>query len=1235
MPQTVQVEGHGAVEFPDDATPQEIEQALNESFPKEAPKTSAAGAFGISLAKGILPAFAARTGGRLGTALGMEAGPGALATGVAGAIGASTLADVAQNKLIEAVAPGLAKYEAEAQQEHPIASAAGGLLSGASAFKLQPLRGATALPALLKGTATEAEKEAAMGLGATAGLGAATGVVAPLVQGQAPTPRSVLEGAAQALIYGEPRTGKKGISDAQRIRSDTGLVDKTGVRTGAGEADRGSDVEQAPPAKPQPVEPGKEAAAKAQIALDPEKTGPLKQAAFKDPTTGQVYYGQYHLEAVRKAPNGEELAKQYADKESRNTPDFGYGTDTEPFVPRDQAGPIAKHWKQDLAGFDEAKPHTDTVAAKPGGATPMAKSGDLPIQAGAARAEGEILTGTALKNATGELERLGVDLPEAYPKVVHNMAQRWAKAGEVDAKNPDAGKKLAEDLMANPERGLSDDDSALLLRYKQKLINRMNDAAERTHTGDAASRKIAEAEHTALKEEFTQFLDTAKFRGSEWGREGRWRRAMVKEDYTFDSVDNLERYRQSLGKKVFTPEQKTQADKVSKPVKAAADAADKADQAMQAHIKAKGTGGMSAAEKRALDTASKVVREWDIKLANAETKKRVADVEAKQALEKVQADAKAMAEKAGSKETIESAIRKAREANKARVAKAERNQKQAQSEIDRAQKAKAAIAEFHKKAAIKSAERARKLQADPILRVWTKAKEYLDKGVDDFNTIRSKVATDLGMSTDQVTRLMAQDKRAKYLADDLWLKQQNERRLKEQARRWVTNLDVPGYMRAIGSIPRAMFSLKVGFHGTVALGTHAPTVAFQPRFWKTYVQDFGRMYRLVGKPTPEGQRNAAAYYESQIQDLMRRKNYATAKRAGLINDPFQFEEYHVGDLAGKVATISPKVAEYFNKVTGMGNRGYSVLKILRQDMFDQQWNKLPKSAQIPETAAAIAKAVNHSTGVVKGFAPKAVGVALFAPRLEASRFMWLVADPAIALKTFANWKNASTGERHFAINQVKEKAWVMGTMMSMLAINQGVLSATGSKQKINGIPESLGGAGFDPMESDFLKFKVSGMAGSYGNAMLAMARLPVRMATAIMFEGKTSKLILEDERVYKVALDYVRTQLSPFAGTATDLAFGRDYSGRPIPRKLFGLVEGAEDVPKRLKKHGVEEPFTWPEYGIPQLAPIPIAEAIKEVWEKGLGMSPDQVKQTMKAFATLSFMAGTGGRLNPDWREEE
>jgi hypothetical protein len=484
--------------------------------------------------------------------------------------------------------------------------------------------------------------------------------------------------------------------------------------------------------------------------------------------------------------------------------------------------------------------------------------------------------------------------------------------------------------------------------------------------------------------------------------------------------------------------------------------------------------------------------------------------------------------------------------------------------------------------------------------------------MDNFNDIRNKLATDLGMPVAKVTAALAKDKRVKSLADEVWRKQQTARDLKAQAKRWLLQTATPGYLRAIKSVPNILFGMKVFGHGTVALGTHAPMVAFQPKFWGSYIRDFGKMYRMVGSRT---------YYEMQVQDLVRRPNYTTARRAGLVNDPFTYEDYN-----------SPDTTKYFNNLSGMGNRGYSVLKILRQDMFDQYWNKLPRTAQIPEMAEAIANDVNHATGVVKGKAPSGSNIALFAPRLLGSRAMWLVGDPVKAVGTFANWKNATEGERWAAMNQIKEKAWVAGTFFSLLALNQGLLSASGSKQKINGIPQALGGSGFDPMESDFLKFKAAGLDFAYGSAMLNMAKLPPRIATAIAYEGKTSKLILEDERVYKIAGDFLRSQMSPFAGTATDLALGRDYAERPLPRAGFGLLPGRKDIPKRLKLHGITKPYTWGEYTSEQFTPIPISEGIKEVWGQGLGMSQKQTDHYLKSLIIISIMAGTGGRVTEDWK---
>ena len=126
--------------------------------------------------------------------------------------------------------------------------------------------------------------------------------------------------------------------------------------------------------------------------------------------------------------------------------------------------------------------------------------------------------------------------------------------------------------------------------------------------------------------------------------------------------------------------------------------------------------------------------------------------------------------------------------------------------------------------------------------VWNAARKfYLDAGVTNFDDIRKGLATDLGLSIDDVTKALGQPKGVKRLTDEMWKKQQDARRLDQQAKRWLINQSIPKFQRALQSVPRVLFGLKVGFHGTVALGTHAPMVAFQPTFWKSYVANYGKM----------------------------------------------------------------------------------------------------------------------------------------------------------------------------------------------------------------------------------------------------------------------------------------------------------------------------------------------------------------------------------------------------------
>ena len=671
---------------------------------------------------------------------------------------------------------------------------------------------------------------------------------------------------------------------------------------------------------------------------------------------------------------------------------------------------------------------------------------------------------------------------------------------------------------------------------------------------------------------------------------------------------------------------------------------------------------MAAAEKRALAAASRTVRENAIRVADLEKKWGVdrAEFEKKAQAWKVQIDAAKSAEAKTTEAIRENAIRVAELEKQWNLARAAHEQK-AQAwkiQLDAARTAQAKTAEatrknailaanlenkaridranYEKKAkvwkvqvdyarkalekaqkavrenAVKAAQAEQKAQADPIKRVMDAVKAEVDKGVSDFNDIRNKVATDLGMKLDQVTRIMQQKPRVKYLSDELWRKQQQVRLLQAQARRWVDALSIPIQEKALMAIPRAMFGAKVFGHGTVAAGTHAPMVAFQPEYWGVYFDNIGKMYRMA-KPGKDAQ----AFYERQMQDLVRDRpghSYTVANRAGLVNDPLVYEDY-----------TAPEIVKHFTPTAGMGTRGYSMLKLLRQDMFDQQWNKLPSSMQSPEVAAEIARAVNHVTGVVSGRALPGTSTVLFAPRLEFSRAMWLFGDPIRMGRILARealGQKVTPSEHYFAMKQLKEKAWVTGTLLSLLAANQGMLSAVGSKQKVNVT---------DPFRSDFMKFKVAGMDFAYGNAMVSMARLPISLfRTATTSKGKLAKLVYPDENVYSTVGKYVRSQMSPFAGTTTSLLFGSDYAERPLPRAGFGLVEGRKDIPKRLRAQGVTSPYTWSEFWTQQFAPIPVQEGLKEVWKDGLGMSDKQVKQAMKALTTISIMGGTGGRLTED-----
>lgn len=198
-----------------------------------------------------------------------------------------------------------------------------------------------------------------------------------------------------------------------------------------------------------------------------------------------------------------------------------------------EPAPALEKLKQPVAATTEmvTAEGTGEIGQGPGAMTRPRSSRQEPAETG-----GE---GTGLKKAIEEIERASIGLPPMSESEIQAMAPAWIRAGETLAKDPDAGRKLVQALESDPTRAVSGDEAALLLRHKASLLNRMNDAAERTITGTPEAKAEAQAEYEVLKSEFEALIKTVKETASVAGRRLRWQQALAYEDFSFATQERL------------------------------------------------------------------------------------------------------------------------------------------------------------------------------------------------------------------------------------------------------------------------------------------------------------------------------------------------------------------------------------------------------------------------------------------------------------------------------------------------------------------------------------------------------------------------------------------------------------------------------------------------------------------------------------------------------------------------
>jgi hypothetical protein len=419
----------------------------------------------------------------------------------------------------------------------------------------------------------------------------------------------------------------------------------------------------------------------------------------------------------------------------------------------------------------------------------------------------------------------------------------------------------------------------------------------------------------------------------------------------------------------------------------------------------------------------------------------------------------------------------------------------------------------------------------------------------------------------------------------------------------------PALVRGAKAIQGGLFSMKVFGHGTVGMQTHAGALLFRPTQWNLYFRNFSRQFGLMFNKD---------YHTRAMQTLREHPLIARAKSAGLEVDPSKGRT----DYAQYAEWARSSPIGWLRNIANAGSRGFDALKLYRMDMFEREVRNLPRdiatdSSSRKEIEKMIATDINHWTGFADiGHGPlvKGAQTLMFAPKLEASRWARIAGDPIKIINSLGNIATgkASRAETYQTRQRIKMYAEIAAVYFGSLAANQAILSATGSKQKINMT---------DPRKADYMMHKGLGFVGAFEGRLMSPVRLLAQIIQNAYGERSKIQQATHETRLQSTASDvlkYGRGKLAPLPALAADVFDRKDFAGRPLPF--------SDEKPR----YADQKKYTWPEY-LSQQGPIPAAMVTREVYNalQDKGIPDPQARAFMNglvAFAT----GGVGAHVHEE-----